>query len=81
MKSGMIIRASEVSEPIGVGSRGPLKGPWWGPGATPRWGSRGGSPPKPEGFYSVKPLWEAIVNYIKYIIAVFYNGLKRGFTK
>ncbi len=25
----------------GMGSRGPLKGPWWGPGAMPRWRSRG----------------------------------------
>ena len=25
--------------PHGRGSRGSLKGPWWGPGATPRWGS------------------------------------------
>ena len=33
-----------------VGCRGPLKGPWWGPGATPRWGSRGQSPQKLLGF-------------------------------
>ena len=39
-------RASEALAPHGVGSRGPLKGPWWGPGATPRWGSRGQRPRK-----------------------------------
>ena len=36
----------------GRGSRGPLKGPWWGPGEMPRWGSRGWSPPKLQGFYT-----------------------------
>ena len=33
----------------GVGSRGPLKGPWRGPGAEPRRGS-GGSAPEALGF-------------------------------
>ena len=42
MRSG----ASGAVAAHGRGSRGPLKGPWWGPGATPWWGSRGQSPPK-----------------------------------
>ena len=40
-------RSERSYRPYGRGSRGPLKGPWWGPGATPRWGSRGRSPLKP----------------------------------
>ena len=34
----------------GVRSRGPLKGPWWGPGPKPWWGSRWQSPRKLLGF-------------------------------
>ena len=34
----------------GVGSRGPLKGPWRGPGAEPWRGSRGAAPPEALGF-------------------------------
>ena len=29
---------------FGVGSRGPLKSPWWGPGGKPRWGPGGEAP-------------------------------------
>ena len=50
--------ANEALAPNGRGSRGPLKGPWWGPGAKPRWGSRGRSPPKPEGFYKLNTIWK-----------------------
>ena len=34
--------ANEALAPNGRGSRGPLKGPWWGPGAMPRLGVEGG---------------------------------------
>ena len=40
------VERAVAREPSWVGSRGPPLGPWWGPGAMPRWGSRGQSPRK-----------------------------------
>ena len=34
-------RSDRSIAPHGVGSRGPLKGPWWGPGAKPMVGVEG----------------------------------------
>ena len=53
-------RSDRSLAPCGRGSRGPLKGPWWGPGARPRWGWRGRSPPKPEGFCTSRDTGKAI---------------------
>ena len=48
----------------GVGSRGPLKGPWWGPGAKPWWGSRGQSPWTLGDFGNLEGSREALMAHI-----------------
>ena len=48
----------------GVGFRGPLKGPWWGPGAEPRRGSRGQSPRKLCDFGNLEGSREALMALI-----------------
>ena len=45
-------RAERAKRHNGVGSRDPLKGPWWGPGAKPWRGSRGQCPRKLLGFFA-----------------------------
>jgi len=54
-------RSERSSRLCGVGSRGPLKGPRGVQGQSPWWGSRGRSPPKPEGFYTFITTGEAIL--------------------
>ena len=47
-----------------VGTRGPLKGPWWGPGAKPPAGSRGQSPRKLGDFGNLEGSREALMAHI-----------------
>ena len=76
-----------TTEPSGLGSRGPPQCPWWGPGATPRWGSRGQRPRKLLDFrvFSAlgglffRPFFSIpLFNYINEIMWISGNTLEAG---
>ena len=55
----------------GVGSRGPLKGPWWGPGEKPRRGPGGRAP----GSSTILAIWKALERLSFYNVLVQHNKL------
>ena len=51
------------AEHHGVRFRGPLKGPWWGPGANPQWAE----PPEAAVFFGYGELSFDIILYISQV--------------
>ena len=58
------------------GSRGPPKGPWWGPGATAQRWSRRQCPWKVWDFTCFEVLWRALLDLYQHPINMYINDQK-----